>query len=312
MHLLAAEDGRIDDGGAAIDLGQSPGEIVVLSAADSELATLAVAAKARNLSGLRLANLMRLGHPLSVDLYLERTVADARLVVVRMMGGAGYWPYGLERLRALASGGGAKLVVVPGEDRWDGGLESHSTIAVEDGRKLWRYFVEGGVDNLGLALDFMEHLLGRGEAPAEPVPMPAAGCYWPGEGLVGLDRVRALVGTGRPIAPIVFYRSILQGALTAPIDALVEGARRRWHHGAADLRHQPQEPRIGGIPRRGLRRVSAGDRPQHDRLRGVADQCRECRDGPRPAGAPGPPGRSSPARARRRGRRASAVSTRAT
>jgi cobaltochelatase CobN len=43
MHLLAAKPGTISDGGEAVDLGQSPAEIVVLSAADTELAALAAA-----------------------------------------------------------------------------------------------------------------------------------------------------------------------------------------------------------------------------------------------------------------------------
>ena len=38
MHLLAATPGRTTDGAEAVDLGQSPGEIVILSAADTELA----------------------------------------------------------------------------------------------------------------------------------------------------------------------------------------------------------------------------------------------------------------------------------
>ena len=38
MHLLAAQPGVVSDGSEAIDLGQSPGDIVVLSAADTELA----------------------------------------------------------------------------------------------------------------------------------------------------------------------------------------------------------------------------------------------------------------------------------
>ena len=40
MHLLAAKPGQIADGSEAIDLGQTAGDIVVLSAADSELACL--------------------------------------------------------------------------------------------------------------------------------------------------------------------------------------------------------------------------------------------------------------------------------
>jgi cobaltochelatase CobN len=41
MHLLAAIPGTISDGAQAVDLGQTPGDIVVLSAADSDLACLA-------------------------------------------------------------------------------------------------------------------------------------------------------------------------------------------------------------------------------------------------------------------------------
>lgn len=43
MHLLAAQPGSITDGAEAVDLGQSPGEVVMLSAADTELSAIAAA-----------------------------------------------------------------------------------------------------------------------------------------------------------------------------------------------------------------------------------------------------------------------------
>ncbi|MCH8925887.1 MAG: hypothetical protein IH924_07080 [Proteobacteria bacterium] len=43
MHLLQAQPGGIADGSEPVDLNQSPGDIVVLSAADTELASLAAA-----------------------------------------------------------------------------------------------------------------------------------------------------------------------------------------------------------------------------------------------------------------------------
>ena len=43
MHLLAAEPGAINDGSHAVDLGQTPGDIIVLSAADTELSAIAQA-----------------------------------------------------------------------------------------------------------------------------------------------------------------------------------------------------------------------------------------------------------------------------
>lgn len=99
MHLLATQSGVIDDGSEAIDLGQSPGDVTVISAADSELAALARAHDALGNDGpsLRLANQMQLQHNMSVDVYLEQTLAGAKLVVLRLLGGKAYWSYGLEQ-----------------------------------------------------------------------------------------------------------------------------------------------------------------------------------------------------------------------
>jgi cobaltochelatase CobN len=226
MHLLAGEAGRIDDGEEANDLAQPPGDIVVLSSADSELAALAAAAREAGTGGLRLANLMRLAHPLSVDLFVDKTVAGAKLVVVRLMGGLGYWPHGVERLRALARRGGPRLVVVPGEDRWDDAVEALSTVPAADCRRLWSYLVEGGPENARRALAFMNHLIGGGPAPAEPAVLARAGCYWPGERAVSLDDAVERLDQERPVAPIVFYRSILQGGATAPVEALAAALDR--------------------------------------------------------------------------------------
>ena len=81
MHLLAGDVQRIDDADAAVDLEQPPGDIVFLSAADTEIAALAAVPRGNGAPSLRFANLGRLSHPLSVDLYLDRTVAGAKLAV---------------------------------------------------------------------------------------------------------------------------------------------------------------------------------------------------------------------------------------
>ena len=109
MHLLVTQPGEISDGTEAVDLGQSAGDIIFLSAAASELALLSEAAgNLSDLPSLRLANLMQLTHNMAVDVYLENTVSAARLVVVRLLGGVGYWSYGAEQLVALARVGGAE------------------------------------------------------------------------------------------------------------------------------------------------------------------------------------------------------------
>ena len=105
MHLLAATAAPRDDS-VAIDLAQDPADIVLLSAADSDLACLAAARRrlGAGFPSLRLANLLRLGHPLSIDLYDEAVLRHAKLVIVRLLGGISYWPYGVERLVELGGG----------------------------------------------------------------------------------------------------------------------------------------------------------------------------------------------------------------
>ena len=69
MHLLATTSGVIDGAAEPVDLNQTPADIVVLSAADSELANLARAGDdIAQPPALRLANLLHLQHPLAVDL----------------------------------------------------------------------------------------------------------------------------------------------------------------------------------------------------------------------------------------------------
>jgi cobaltochelatase CobN len=53
MHVLAAQAGRVDDGEEPVDLAQSPGDIVFLSAAETELSAFAL--DARQASLIRLA-----------------------------------------------------------------------------------------------------------------------------------------------------------------------------------------------------------------------------------------------------------------
>ena len=130
MHLKLDSSGSIDDGDVARDLGQEPADIVVLSAADSDLAAFgaAYASLAGDFPSVRLTNLLALGHPASVDLYVERTLCQARIVVLRMLGGESYWPHGVESLRADALRRGALFACIPGEMDWNAALAARGTL----------------------------------------------------------------------------------------------------------------------------------------------------------------------------------------
>jgi len=231
MHLLAATPGAVDDGSEAVDLDQSPGDILVVTAADTEIATLAAAqrrrrteergAEERGAPSLRCANLMRLGHNLSVDLWVEGTLPGAKLVIGRLLGGRGYWPYGVDEITAACRARGIAVVWLPGDDQPDEELAGLSSLDRQATHRLWRYFVEGGVDNAVNALRFAGELIGRPPAQpwSEPTPLLRAGLYWPGKERPGLEDLPR--HPDRPRAAILFYRALAQAGNTAVIDALI-------------------------------------------------------------------------------------------
>ncbi|MFZ1813744.1 MAG: cobaltochelatase subunit CobN [Rhizobiaceae bacterium] len=228
MHLLLAQKGSINEGNEAIDLGQSAGDVIFLSAADTEIASLAQARRGLGEAfGLRLANLMQLSHPMSVDLYAERTARHARLIVARVLGGAAYWPYGLEKLHALAVEHGILFAALPGDDKPDPGLAEFSTIDGETCSLLHAYLREGGPNNCENFLKLCLHLLGRGDAPAEPAPLLKAGLWYPAKGIASLDQVKEGWRTEAPVVAIAFYRALVQAGGLQPIEALVKALEAR-------------------------------------------------------------------------------------
>jgi cobaltochelatase CobN len=222
MHLLTTSSTGLDEIVEAIDLGQPPGDIVVLSFADSDLAGLAVAWETERaaLPSVRLAHLRDLRHPMSVDLWIDRVGAHAKVILIRLLGGLDWWKYGIERLTAVARERGIALAVLPGEDRDDPRLETASTLPVGELRALLRYFREGGPENMRALLRRLARHAGCALDLREPASVPRFAGYWPDQGAVPLDRLTATLRPGRPVVAIVFYRAMLLAGDTAPIDAL--------------------------------------------------------------------------------------------
>ena len=227
MHLLAATPGSIDDGQEPVDLGQTPADVVFISAADTELAALSQARSDMAAPpGLRLANLTHLQHPMSVDLHLDHCATQSRLVVARVLGGVGYWKYGAEQYAARLYEAGVPLALLPGDDKPDAELRELSTVDDQDYDALWAYLVEGGPDNATNFLSYTGAMLDGGEKPIAASPLLRAGVYWPGAGVAELSAAQAAWHTDAPVVPLVFYRALVQGAGLNPINRLVKSLLR--------------------------------------------------------------------------------------
>ena len=229
MHLLQAKAGAAVDETEAVDLGQTPGDIVFLSAADTELASLAAARAAFDgtFPSIRLANLMHLAHPMSVDTYVESVVSRAKLVVARVLGGSGYWPYGVEQLVEACRAASIPLALLPGDDQPDPEFVALGSVSAETTHRLWQYCVHAGPANSRHLLAFAADLIGYPSEWREPAPLPRAGVYRPGTGMCSFEELASEWTAGAPSAAIVFYRAHLQAANLAPVDALAHALRTR-------------------------------------------------------------------------------------
>ncbi|MBN6820867.1 cobaltochelatase subunit CobN, partial [Methylobacterium organophilum] len=237
MHLVRIDAVSLDEGEAAVDLGQEPGDLVVLSFTDSDLASVGQAHAAEpGLPSLRLAKLAKLRHPLSVDLYVERVVARAKVVVIRCLGGLDYWRYGIERCAEAARAHGVVLAVLPGDDRPDPRLAAFSTDPDLAGQ-LDAYFRGGGPDNLRRMLRSLAIRLGGDGRVEPPQPLPRGFPWCPGCGVLPLETALAAAGTAvplagariaaEPVALLLIYRSAVLGGDTGPFAALAAALRAR-------------------------------------------------------------------------------------
>ena len=227
MHLLAATPGAVEDGSEPVDLGQTPADVVFISAADTELAALSGALADGDFGiSLRLASLMHLQHPMSVDLHLDDCATRSKLVIARVLGGAGYWRYGLEQYAIRLAQAGVPFAVLPGDDKPDEELLRLSTVSHEDWHRLWGYLVEGGPQNAAGFIGYAASMLNKSEAPAAARPLLRAGVYWPGADVGDVRAMEASWHKDAPVAPIIFYRALLEGAGLHPVTRLVKALLR--------------------------------------------------------------------------------------
>jgi cobaltochelatase CobN len=225
MHVVFRESHGLEETETPTDLGQSPADLVVLSFSDSDLGAFAAGwhRAAGSLPTLRLANLVALKHPLSVDTYAEQTLSGASAILIRLIGGESYWPYGLAQVQDLARRKGIALAVLPADGREDARLDQLSTLPVSTLRRLSHLCDQGGAVAAQAALQQLSLAAGLYAGPVMgDKTVPDFGFYRPGQGVVA-----APPRADRPLAVVTFYRSYLTSADTDPVDTLIGALEAR-------------------------------------------------------------------------------------
>jgi cobaltochelatase CobN len=226
MHVVFRESHGLEEAATPVDLGQDPADLVVLSFSDSDLAAFAAGWRRgpKSLPSLRLANLIALRHPLSVDTYVERTLSQARGILVRLIGGESYWPYGIAALSELAKRRGIALAVLPADGRDDARLDALSTVPVSTLRRLRALCDAGGAVAAQVAIAQLALASGLYAGPVfGETEIPDMGFYDTAKGAMA----SLPPPDQRPHALVTFYRSYLTAADTGPVDALIAALRER-------------------------------------------------------------------------------------
>ena len=91
MHWTAAQPGCLDAERELILIDQTPGEIVFLSAADTDLSCVSSVWRRHFGKRLRIAHAFSLRQPVAADHYIETVVRKSKLVVARLLGGQAYF-----------------------------------------------------------------------------------------------------------------------------------------------------------------------------------------------------------------------------
>jgi cobaltochelatase CobN len=234
-----------------IVLEQTPAPLVFITAADTDIQTLAAATSylPTKFPQFRVANLLQLQHQISIDIYAEQVLELAQIIILRLLGGRSYWSYGLEVVQELAERSGKTLIIIPGDDGIDPDLISHSTLPLNKVHQVWRYFNEGGVENIVNALLYIaDTCLLTSFNPPSPQVVPRVGLYG-GEWGVGEqgsrgDKEAKYSLSPSPLSPssslsphsphsplprvgILFYRAHYLAGNTKVIDALCAALAER-------------------------------------------------------------------------------------
>jgi cobaltochelatase CobN len=215
MHRIAAMPGGWnpqEEGVVYID--QSPAPIVFITSADTDIQVLASAWAhlPQGFPEVRAVNLLALQQQLTIDTYAEEVLEKAQAIVVRLLGGVGYWPYGLEVVQEIAARTGAALILLPGDDKPDTALFSRSTLPLAEVNQVWRYLIEGGIENIKQLLYFLANrCLGRNFQVQMPQVVEKCDLYGFSVG-----------STGSPTVGLIFYRAHYLSGNTKAIDALCQ------------------------------------------------------------------------------------------
>src|SRR5262245_4337420 len=158
--------------------------IVFLTHADTDLLTLSsvVPTLPPGFPAVRGASLRDLEAPEALDRFIRHELGQAKIVLLRLLGGKRSFEAGFDRLAHVCRERGVTFLPVPGDRELDPELLSWATVPKEIQHEAFAYLLQGGANNFANLLLFLTNrLLGTTYPCAAPEPLPWDGLYHPEE-----------------------------------------------------------------------------------------------------------------------------------
>ena len=151
-------------------------------------------------------------------------VAQASVVVLRLLGGKRAMPETFDRLVQLCRSRRVPLVACPGHEEWDEDLIAACSVPPPEVEAVFSYLMRGGVDNFrNLFLFLSDSYLGTSYGHEAPAPVPWEGIYHPDvhEPIGPEDFAGRRFQPGRPTIGFLFYRAHWMSGNLQAVDALI-------------------------------------------------------------------------------------------
>ena len=226
-----------------------PKTIVFVTTADTDLLTAD-----RALAGISYADFppVRAFNPATLGIAQEGdqlldAVAEAGVVVLRLLGGKRAMPETFDPLVQLCRSRRIPLIPCPGHQEWDEDLVAACSVPLPEAEAVFSYLMRGGVDNFrNLFLFLSDSYLDSSYGHEAPAPVPWEGIYHPdiAEHIEPEEFVRQRFIAGQPAIGFLFYRAHWMSGNLQAVDALI---RRLEELGANvlpvfsySLKHNPE------------------------------------------------------------------------
>ncbi len=228
---------------------------LLLTSADTEIQALAAAIRRLpdDFPPVRARNVNDLQNVDALNRFLADDLQQARVVIVRVLGGRPYFADGFERLSRECKARGIPFIALPGEQALDPELTALCHAPLPLVTQLFEYLTQGGVSNLvNLLRCLSDNVLLTGLGYEPPTPLPRDGLYHPDapDGLTLADWQNGHAKAGRPTVGILFYRAHWMSGNVAPIDAIIREVESRGANPLAvfcySLKDDPDS--VDGVP----------------------------------------------------------------